>query len=112
MPQETSYCEIPLTKGQVAIIDSIDFEAVSRFKWCSMWNQYTHSFYAYRWVLRDGKGTTQYMHRFLMELAHGDKRQVDHFNHDTLDNRRSNLRIVTQSENAKNRKSHIVLTLA
>jgi hypothetical protein len=42
------------------------------------------------------------LHRFLLNP---DKNEVvDHINHDTLDNRRSNLRIATRSENATNRK--------
>ena len=39
------------------------------------------------------------LHRFVMGLEPGDKRQVDHINRDKKDNRRCNLRIVTSSEN-------------
>ncbi len=45
---------------------------------------------------------TYFMHRELLGLKHGDERQVDHINRDPLDNRRSNLRIVTHSENHQN----------
>src|SRR6185369_7423148 len=105
MPPKQSYVEICLTKGQVAHVDLEDAALIEQFKWSAMWNQYTNSYYAYRQIRRNGKPTSQYMHRFLMKLDHGDKRQVDHINHDTLNNRRSNLRIVTQSENALNRKN-------
>lgn len=44
------------------------------------------------------------MHRELMGLERGDPRVVDHINGDTLDNRRSNLRVVTHAENLQNRQ--------
>jgi hypothetical protein len=37
-------------------------------------------------------------------LASGDRLQVDHQNHNTLDNRRQNLRIVTNRKNHENRR--------
>jgi hypothetical protein len=40
--------------------------------------------------------------REIMQCPQGLK--VDHINHDTLDNRRENLRIVTESQNQQNRK--------
>lgn len=43
------------------------------------------------------------MHRVIMGLEPGDKREVDHINRDKLDNRKSNLRIVTSGENNRNR---------
>jgi hypothetical protein len=43
-----------------------------------------------------------YLHRIIMDCP--DDKEVDHINHDTLDNRKSNLRIVSKSENQQNRK--------
>lgn len=43
------------------------------------------------------------LHRFIMNVSDGEL-WVDHINHDTFDNRKCNLRIVTPSENAMNKK--------
>jgi hypothetical protein len=42
------------------------------------------------------------LHRLLMGLEFGDPRQVDHKNHNRLDNRRFNLEVVTQAQNQQN----------
>jgi hypothetical protein len=52
----------------------------------------------------DGRRVAVYLHREVLGLPHGDKRQVDHINGLTLDNRRANLRIVTHAEQAQNRR--------
>lgn len=46
--------------------------------------------------------TTVLLHRFLLDAPEG--MVVDHINHNTLDNRKSNLRILTHAENHQNRK--------
>ncbi len=48
-----------------------------------------------------GNGRMQLLHRHVMGLQPGDKRQVHHINEDKKDNRRANLQIVTCSENNK-----------
>lgn len=50
------------------------------------------------------RGVTTYMHRLIMGLQPGDRRNVDHINGDGLDNRRENLRVVRHQENCTNRR--------
>ena len=52
----------------------------------------------------EGRGLLR-MHRAILGLSLRDGLQADHINGDRLDNRRANLRVVTQAENAQNRSS-------
>lgn len=85
--------EIPLYGGAIAIIDDVDYENVSRYHWI------LHDGYAQS---RQGKNTI-HMGRLILNCPVG--MEVDHINHDKLDNRRANLRIVTRSQNCANRRS-------
>lgn len=67
------------------------------YHWCSISKD--HAQYAVRYELKKGI----YLARELLGLQHGDRRQADHRNGNTLDNRRSNLRITTNAQNAQNR---------
>lgn len=86
-----------LTKGQVAFYDLEDAEKIEKFTWNARWDSESKTFYA-------ESGSVGFMHRFIMGLKRGDKRQVDHINHNGLDNRKENLRVVTNKQNAQNRK--------
>lgn len=90
--------EISLTKGQVTIVDKEDYEKLSNYKWHLVVQRKHRSGYVYTGI----EGHEIAMHRFLLGLPHGDKRQVDHINGNTLDNRRSNLRICSRPENMWN----------
>lgn len=99
---------IGLTQGQYAIVDDEDYKWLIHWKWCAFWNKYTKSFYAVRTGKRkNGKRPTIYMSREILKLKYGDKRQCDHINHNTLDNQKLNLRIVTQQQNQWNKKKII-----
>lgn len=103
--------QIPLTKGQFATVDDDDYERLSGHKWHARWNAFTNSFYAYRSSavhLPDGRRVKRSfaMHRELLKLEVGDTRQVDHRDHDTLNNTRKNLRVASRSQNQHNTRRH------
>lgn len=89
--------EVPLTRGRVALVDDEDYEEVARYKWC-----YMTAGYAARSVVKEKKRWLLYMHREILKPPKG--KHVDHVNGDTLDNRRSNLRLATHAENMRNSK--------
>lgn len=97
---------ISLTQGQVALVDDADFDWLSKYKWHADWNRYTRTFYASRSVAIRGKSPQKiFMHREILGLHPGDRREGEHREPSrTLDNRRSNLRIATKIENARNRR--------
>lgn len=90
--------EIPLSQGQIALIDDDDFELVSQYIWYAGWNPNTKSFYACTNIRKlDGKYTILHMHKLITGF-----RITNPKNHDTLDNRRENLRDASASQNQGN----------
>ena len=84
-----------------AIVDDADFPMVAARRWTM------NTGYVSTWVSSRGKpwsgapaGRSLKLHRLLMQPGPG--LQVDHVNHDPLDNRRANLRVCTPHENAMN----------
>ncbi len=109
LPLFPSYREISLSQGQIAIVDESDYEILRRHKWHAVWCEYTHSFYAQTWLYVPYK-RREFMHRIVMECEKRDGKQIDHINGQTTDNRRSNLRFVTHSQNQMNRKLHSAIS--
>lgn len=100
--------KILLTQGQFAIVDDEDFDELSKFKWFADYAKGIKTFYAGRNVpLGSYKQGKLKMHRVILKAKTG--QIVDHINHDTLDNRKQNLRITTKlgnNQNAKKRKDN------
>ena len=91
---------IPLTRGKVALVDSEDYEYLSRWSWSA-----TARGYAFRGSRAGGKNERIYMHRQIMKVSDG--WEVDHINGDRADNRKSNLRICEHRQNCYNRRAVI-----
>lgn len=97
--------EIPLTRGKVALVDDEDFEHLSHFKWNA--HKCRNTYYATRQSrVADGRARFIRMHIEIVGTPVG--MVTDHINGNGLDNRRKNLRIVTNRENAQNR--HVLKT--
>lgn len=92
---------IPLTQGQFAKVDDDDYESLSRWKWTAKLRSNGKGFVAKRNSKKGGLQKVVYMSRQILDAAPGF--DVDHINHDTLDNRRENLRIATHRQNLLNK---------
>jgi len=82
------------SSGVLIWIDEEDFERISRYRWRDDGRGY---------AVRKSRGCpTVKMHREILGLSCGDG-EVDHINRNRMDNRKSNLRLVTRSQNQWNR---------
>lgn len=96
--------EIPLTHGKVALVDDDDYERLIKWKW-RYGGDGNSSRYACRTVhFKDGSSTCIFMHKEIMKSPEGF--YLDHINRDKLDNRKSNLRIASPSQNVMNREKY------
>ncbi len=95
--------EIPLKNGGVALIDDADYSIVSGRDWHWRQDIRSHIKYAVRYHYIEKRLIRTFMHRLILQLT--DPKQIcDHKNGDGLDNRRSNLRVCSWSQNLANRK--------
>lgn len=94
--QPNEYKLIPLKSGKLTKVDNDDFELLSKYNWREDVNGY---------VINDKIGR---IHRYITKAEH--PFEVDHINHDILDNRKANLRVCTSGENNMNQKIRVGLT--
>ena len=96
------------SKGQIvaqAMVDESDYETVSQYRW-SLHNR--------GYAITGGGNTKVLMHRLVLGLSNtrgsgrgsgASRPQCDHINQNKLDNRRKNLRVVTNQQNHQNRQT-------
>jgi len=116
---------IPLTQGKFAIVDPEDYAWLSQYKWYARKNG--PSYYAARTCNIDGRKYNLHMHREILKLklypepclsgvvlissawtktdTLSPDFVIDHINNNGLDNRKVNLRIVTQRQNCWNSRA-------
>jgi hypothetical protein len=99
-----TYRRIYLGEGKWTILDQADYYRLKHYKWIVYGGGNSgENLYAVRFKLVEPYKTTYVsMHREIMNA--NDERFVDHKNCNSLDNRRSNLRLATRSENIQNRR--------
>lgn len=97
---------IEIGKNLLSRVDDEDYEGIRQYRWHAIWNEKIGSYYAVRgnWLKSEARQVNVYMHRQILGLQYGDGLQADHINHETLDNRRENLRVVTNRMNGENRR--------
>ncbi len=91
--------EILLTQNKVALVDDEDYDELSKYKWRIKVGD-GGLFYARRNKRINGKRIEIPMHRQIMNTPKG--MEVDHIDHNGLNNQKSNLRNCTTQENQFN----------
>lgn len=90
------YGECHMKNGSVCLFDIEDYDKIKEYHW-----HQNSDGYAVCNIQRDNQWFTILMHRLVMDAPDGV--EIDHIHGNTLDNRKAELRIVTQSDNKKNR---------
>lgn len=84
---------------QYALISKEDYASCKDRTWGINFSKFTHTFYVYNHWKNPVRGSLA-LHRHIMGAD--ENTIIDHINHETLDNRRENLRIASRTENRVN----------
>lgn len=98
--------ELVLSKGKIALVDAEDFERVAQFKWCASLDGRGATYYAIRRTRAGERARWRSqnirLHHFVFDVTPHElppDHILEHENQNSLDCRRSNLRIVHKSVN-------------
>lgn len=96
---------IPVQHGLEVLIDIADSRLLAGMKVYVKWDSKSRFWRPYCYYKENGKQRLRGLARVILGLEKGDKREAEHINPNaTLNNRRSNLRIATRSQNNANRR--------
>lgn len=84
-------------KERVVMIDAEDVALVSQYRWSACKLGYVRGY-------KDGQRVR--LHRIITDAPEG--LEVDHINHDPLDNRKVNLKVCTHAENMQNMRKRVL----
>jgi len=93
---------LKLNQGKEVLIDDEDFDRVNLYRWSVQKRK--NGFRAMR-KPKPGEDQNIYLHRYILNVPRG--LEIDHINHNQLDNRRSNLRIVSHRQNLQSRRGNL-----
>ena len=95
--EELNYERVPISDGSFAYVDKEDYDKVKDYTWSRQKNGGAVAY------MGGGRKNSklEYMHKLIItDIPEGSS--IDHWNRDTLDNRKCNLRIATKKQNAAN----------
>lgn len=93
------------------IIDTEDLDRLKMFnhKWSASYREASDSYYATYCLYYNENGKrkpkTMYLHKYILDFNSNNLIHINHKNHNTLDNRKSNLEIINNIDNLTYRKS-------
>jgi hypothetical protein len=91
---------IELTQGKYALVDDADYPRLNKLKWYA--KKHGRTFYA----AREFAGREVKMHRYILGIDKYTDSEIDHGDHDGLNNQRYNLVICTHLQNCSNRSPY------
>jgi len=106
---------IHLTRGQSTVVDTVDYLYIAPLTWHAIWDESGKRFYAAHSERIYDNLTGRYvgnrlirLHRIIMEHVLGrpllSSEQIDHIDGNALNNRRSNLRPCSATQNRQNKR--------
>jgi len=105
---------LPLTQGKVTTIDDEDLEKVTGYNWRASHfglkkGREQRTFYVIANIPKTETSprTTIKMHRLIMGVGPEVKKEVDHKDHNGLNNQKANLRLASTGQNQANRTKNV-----
>lgn len=93
--------EIKLTQGKVAMVDDEDYDFLMQWKWFARKKINTYYTTRYNGRLNGKQKPNIQMHRVILNAPKGV--DVDHKDHNGLNNQKNNIRLCTNTQNQQNK---------